>query len=155
MPLRRVFANRAGPNAIGLLIPPGPRTVVIMRPRSLPWDFLCIHSDTDTIRFRESAREEAEAVAESLGEALEKDGMGANDKIETMQAPGSPGWCLRIALGRFQLMACPRLSGESYRPMVWATVEEALEAASALRQSLYPDNGATREIYFNSRHFAR
>jgi hypothetical protein len=155
MPLRRVFANRAGPNAIGLLIPPGPRTVVVMRPRALPWDFLCIHSDTDTIRFREFAREEAEAVAESLGEALEKDGKGASDNIETNAAPDSPGLCLRVALGRFQLIACPRSPGQSYRPMVWATAEEALQATSALRQSLYPDNGETREIYFNSRHFIR
>jgi hypothetical protein len=155
MPLRRVFANRAGPNAIGLLIPPGPRTVVIMRPRSVPWDFLCIHPDADTIRFREFAREEAEAVAESLGEALEKDGTGANDKIETMPAPGSPGCCLRIALDRFHLFACPRAPGQAYRLMVWATPEEAMQAATALRQSLYPDDGETREIYFNSRHFTR
>jgi hypothetical protein len=38
--------------------------------------------------------------------------------------------------------------------MVWEAEEEALEAAAALRESLIPDAGETREIYFNSRHFA-
>jgi hypothetical protein len=153
MPLRRVFGNRAGPNAIGLLIPPGARTVVIMRPRSLPWDFLCIQPDIREIRFREFAREEAEAVAESLGEALEQERPTETVRIES--APGSPGRCLQVALGRYHLIACPRSPGQPYRPMVWATAEEAEQAATTLRRSLFPNGGETREIYFNTRNFTR
>ena len=153
MAVRRVFGSRAGPAAIGLLIPPGQRTVVILRPRSLPWDLLCIQPDEQVIRFREFAREEAEAVAESLGTALEQTSPGKPHRIETAPAPGSPGNCIRVALGRYYLIVCPRLPGQSYRPMVWEAEEEALEAAAALRESLIPDAGETREIYFNSRHF--
>src|SRR5258708_827846 len=155
MPLRRVFGNRAGPTAIGLLIPPGQRTVVILRPRSLPWDLLCIHPDSDAIRFRDFAREEAEAVAESLGQVLEQQLTIDKDRFATAPAPGSPGHCVRIALGRFHLIACPRNPGQSYHPMVWSTVEEASQAAIALSQSLVPNNGEMREIYFNTRNFTR
>jgi hypothetical protein len=155
MPLRRVFGNRAGPDAIGLLIPPGSRTVVVVRPRSLPWDFLCIQPDNGEIRFREFAREEAEAVAESLGEALELEKGSDHKRIEVAPAPGSPGRCLHIALGRFHLIACPRLPGQPYRPMVWATADEAEQAATNLRSSLSPDPVETREIYFNTRNFSR
>ena len=153
MPVRRVFGSRAGPAAIGLLIPPGQRTVVILRPRSLPWDLLCIQPDEQVIRFREFAREEAEAVAESLGTALEQSSPGKHHRIETAPAPGSPGSCIRVVLGRYCLIVCPRLPGQSYRPMVWDTEAEALAAATALKQSLVPNLGETREIYFNSRHF--
>jgi hypothetical protein len=153
MAVRRVFGSRAGPAAIGLLIPPGQRTVVILRPRSLPWDLLCIQPDEQVIRFREFAREEAEAVAESLGSALEQPSPGKHHRIETAPAPGSPGNCIRVALGRYCLIVCARLPGQSYRPMVWATDGEAMEVASALRESLLPDAGETRELYFNSRHF--
>jgi hypothetical protein len=148
--LRRVFGNRAGPTAIGVLIPPGPRTVVVLRPRSLPWDLLLIEPGDDTIRFRDFAREGAEAVADSLVRALESCRASG---ITAAPAPGSPGYCVRVALDRFHLIACPRLPGESYRPMVWATVEEATQAADVLGQVLDPAANEPREIYFNSRHF--
>jgi len=155
MSVRRVFGNRAGPAAIGLLIPPGQPTVVILRPRSLPWDLLCIQPDVEAIRFREFAREEAEAAAESLGTALEQSGPGKHPRIDTAPAPGSTGRCISIGLGRYHLIVCPRLPGQSYRPMVWGTDEEASEAAGALRELLAPSAGETREIYFNSSHFSR
>ena len=37
---RRVEAQHAGGNALGILVPPGARTVVILRARSLGWDLL-------------------------------------------------------------------------------------------------------------------
>src|SRR5262249_28337071 len=152
MPVRRVFGSRAGPAAIGLLIPPGQRTVVILRPRSLPWDLLCNQPDEQVIRFREFAREEAEAVAESLGSAFEQPSPGKHHRIEPPPARGAPGKCVRVALARYSLIVCPRLPGQSYRPMVWGTEEEALEAAAAIREWLVPNPGETRELYFNSRH---
>src|SRR5207302_3778230 len=39
-PLRRVEDAHAGPHAVGILVPPGRRTVVIVRPRALIWDLL-------------------------------------------------------------------------------------------------------------------
>lgn len=155
--LRRVFGNQAGPTAIGILVPPGPRTVVLVRPRSLPWDLLPIEpSDNDSaIRFRDFAREQAEAVAEALGRALDEWSADAGGCVESMSAPGSPGHCVRVEMGQFRLIACPRLPGQSYRPMVWATAEDALDAADAVRLVFCPPPGTRQEVYFNSRHFTR
>jgi hypothetical protein len=155
--LRRVFSNQAGPDAIGILVPPGMRTVVLVRPRALPWDLLPIDARAcaSVIRFREFAREEAEAAAAALGRALEEWASGADGRVEVMAAPGAPGHCVRMEVGRFCLIACPRLPGQSYRPMVWATEEEANEAADALRPLFCPPPGTEQEIYFNSRHFTR
>ena len=153
---RRVFGQNAGPTAIGILVPPGPRTVVVVRPRSLPWDLLLVDADLAVIRFREFGRAEAEAAAELVGQAIDEwSSHAAAGRIETMSAPGSPGYCLYIEMERFRLVACPRLPGRSYRPMVWGTVEEAASAADALLAVFCPLPGTPQEIYFNSRHFTR
>jgi len=154
--LHRVFGNQAGPAAIGILVPPGRQTTIVVRPRSLPWDLLLVEAEESVVCFREFAREEAEAVAEALGRALDdwsSDQSGG--LVETAPAPGAPGHCVRVEIGRLRLVACPRLPGRTYRPMVWATIEEASDAAEILRQVLRPPPGARQEIYFNSRHFAR
>ena len=39
-PFRHVEGNQAGPNALGILLPPGRRTLVVVRPRSLAWDLI-------------------------------------------------------------------------------------------------------------------
>src|SRR5260370_18910840 len=39
-PLRLVEDADAGPDAVGILVPPCKRTVVILRPRALIWDLL-------------------------------------------------------------------------------------------------------------------
>jgi hypothetical protein len=70
-------------------------------------------------------------------------------------APGAPGHCVRVEIGRFRLVACPRMAGRAYRPMVWASLDQACDAAEVLHQVLCPPPGARQEIYFNSRHFAR
>jgi hypothetical protein len=36
----RVDAQRAGPAALGILVPPGDKTLVVLRPRGLEWDLL-------------------------------------------------------------------------------------------------------------------
>jgi hypothetical protein len=62
-PLRRVFGERSGPTALGILVPPGRRTVLILRPRALAWDLLLTHPGP-AAPFRELGRDEAEAAAE-------------------------------------------------------------------------------------------
>jgi hypothetical protein len=153
--LRRVFGDKAGPEALGILVPPGPRTVVVVRPRALAWDLLLIERGTDIIRFRAFAREEAEAAAEAFARALDNWSAGGPGRIDTAPAPGCPGHCVRAEVGTLCLIACPRLTGESYRPMVWATPEEAQQAADALRAVLCPAPGARQEVYFNTRNFTR
>jgi hypothetical protein len=155
--LRRVFGKQAGPTAIGILVPPGRRTVVLVRPRALPWDLLPIEPDDDAsaIRFRNLARDEAESLAEALGRALDNWSTDTDGRAEAVPAPGAPGHCVRVEFGRFRLIVCPRLPGQSYRPMVWAVAEHAIDAARVLRDVLCPPPGARQEVYFNSHHFLR
>jgi hypothetical protein len=153
--LRRVFGDKAGPNALGILVPPGARTTLVVRPRALPWDLLPIAPAEDVIRFCDFSAAEAEAAAEGFAQALDEQSTRGGSACEIARAPGSPGFCLRATIAAFHLIACPRLPGQPYRPMVWATIEEASDAAAALKDVLCPPAGARQEIYFNSRHFAR
>src|SRR6516162_9044580 len=114
---RRVFGKQASPTAIGILVPPGLRTVVVVRPRSLPWDLLLVEADETIIRFREFGRAEAEEAAEALGQALDEWSAHGAGRIEAVPAPGSPGYCVCVEMVRYRLVACPRFLGRSYRPM--------------------------------------
>jgi hypothetical protein len=72
---RLVDGDRAGPRAVGLLAPPGRRTLVIVRPRALPWDLLVVHSHPrtgPTTAFRDFGRAEAAAATEGLCRALDE-----------------------------------------------------------------------------------
>src|SRR5436309_155874 len=68
--LRRVEGDTAGPAALGVLLPPGRQTFLILRPRVLPWDLLLLRSSDSTL-FREVTRTEGERAARSLCTALE------------------------------------------------------------------------------------
>jgi hypothetical protein len=72
-----------------------------------------------------------------------------------MPAPGSEGYCLRVEVGAFSLIACPRIPGRAYLPMVFPSMDEAGSAAEALRAVLCPPPDADQEVYFNTRNFAR
>jgi len=156
--LHRVFGDKAGPEALGILIPPGSRTVVVVRPRALPWDLLLIEPLTDAtaaIRFRDFAREEAEATAEAFARALDEWGAGGTGGVEAALAPGSLFQCVIGVIGRFHLTACPRTPGQPYRPMVFGTLGEAARAAVEIQSILCPASGVRQELYFNTRNFAR
>jgi hypothetical protein len=157
-PLRRVFAERAGPTALGILVPPGPRTVLVVRPRALAWDLLLVEDGPDAeavIRFCDVTRAEAEAAAERFGRALDGWAGDRPARVEPFPAPGCPGYCVRAMVGEFTLVACPRAPGRPYRPMVFASRDEAQQAADALANVLCPPPGASQEVYFNTRNFAR
>jgi hypothetical protein len=153
---RRVNDDQAGPAALGLLIPPGRRTLLILRPRSLAWDLLIVHSDRrtgPTTTFREFGRAEAEAAGEGLFLALEKWNGGGPGEIQVV--PAGEGYHVRVQVGIFPLLACPREPGKPYRPLVLPRREEAEQAAGALRGVLCPSGGTVQEVYFNQRHFGR
>ena len=42
---QRVNPSQAGPAALGILLPPGRRTLVLLRPRSLDWDLVPLRPD--------------------------------------------------------------------------------------------------------------
>src|ERR1700683_1556260 len=67
-PFRRVEGEQAGPSALGVLVPPSRRTVLILRPRTLGWDLVLAQPSGG---FREMNREEAEHAAHQVAAALE------------------------------------------------------------------------------------
>jgi hypothetical protein len=153
---RRVNGDQAGPGALGLLVPPGRRTLLIVRPRSLAWDLVIVHSSPrtgPTTSCREFGRDEAMAASEGLYLALEEWTAGGPGCVEA--AAAADGLVVRAQVGIFPLLVCPREPGRPYRPLIFADAEAAREAASAVAAALRPGAGAEREVYFNTRHFAR
>lgn len=154
---RLVNADQAGPRALGLLVPPGRRrTLVIVRPRLLPWDLLIVHSHCrtgPTTTFRDFGREEAAAACEGLVQALQEWAAGGPGLLDAVPADG--GCLVRGEVGIFPLLACLRRPGQAYQPMLFPDLGEAQDAAAALTAVLRPAADAEQELYLNTRHFAR
>ena len=143
---RKVDGERAGAQALGILIPPSKRTFVILRPRGLPWDLLLCRGADDPA-FRELGHDEASACAQALYRALRE---GA-----TAEAVARPDGCwLRVTAGPFVLLACERRPGQPYAVLT-CPAGEATAAAAALAAVVNPPDGAEQELYFNVRHFER
>jgi hypothetical protein len=153
-PLRRVEDQRAGSSALGILVPPGRRTFLIVRPRSLPWDLLLLRADSPS-GFRELHHEEANSLAQELYHALGNWSDSAAGHIEEVASPDGSGFWLRVRVGPFALLACGRTPGQPYHPLVFSDSELALIAAGQLRKILRPPRDVEQEVYFNIRHFAR
>jgi hypothetical protein len=155
-PLRRVDARDAGPNAVGILLPPGNRTVLIVRPRSVPWDLLLVRSGEGGepgTPFLHLEREEAEAMAEGLCRALGRWATGAPGTVDAAPAPDGEGFWVQAEVGAFPLIACQRRPGQPYRPAMFPTIAEAETSATGITAALCP--GTELEVYFNTRHFER
>src|SRR4051794_25531570 len=70
----RVEPRLAGPNALGILVPPGTKTLVIVRPRALERDLLPARWDGDAAHppeFCRFSRDEAANVARRFAKAIE------------------------------------------------------------------------------------
>lgn len=148
--LRRIEGHRAGPSALGILVPPGRRTFLIVRPRSLSWDLLLLRPGAAG-DFRELPRDEANALAEELYDALGRWADGAG-RVEEVACPDGGFW-VRVSVASFALLVCARRPGEAYQPLVFADADSALEAAGQVRAVLRPRAGIEQEVYLNNRHF--
>lgn len=153
-PLRRVEGHRAGSSALGILTPPGRRTFVIVRPRSLAWDLLLARPDVVN-SFRELTREEAQRLADELFQALRQWSEGASGHVEEVPCPDDCGYWLRVRVGPFVLVLCGRQPGQPYQPLVFPDAETAFSAARQLRGILRPPPHIEQEVYLNTTHFAR
>jgi hypothetical protein len=147
---RRVEGEQAGPDALGILIPPARRTFVIFRPRNLPWDLLLI--DSKDLKFRELSHDEASAAAQGLYRALRDCAAGGPGSIEMIFT--QDGFWLRVLLGPFALLVCLRQPGQPYVPLVCSEVD-AHDAASRLWDVIRPPGTTEQEVYFNTRFFGR
>jgi hypothetical protein len=153
---RLVNDDLAGPRALGLLVPPGRRTLVIVRPRALAWDLLIVHSHRrtgPTTTFRDFGRDEASAAVEGLCLALQQWAAGGPGRLEAVA--GADGWLVRGEVGIFPLLACLRRPGQAYQPLVFPDRAAAEDAAAALTGVLRPAADAEQELYLNTRHFGR
>jgi hypothetical protein len=148
-PFRRVEGEHAGPAALGVLVPPSRRTVLILRPRTCSWDLVLAQSSGG---FREMNREEAEHVADQIAAAIEASAELHVEPVYSLDAGGS--W-LRVRLGAFALTICARIPGQPYRPHIFpdaAALRAAVETVSAM---LRPPPGVEQELYVNTRNFTR
>jgi hypothetical protein len=155
--LRLVADDRAGPAAIGILVPPSRRTVLIVRPRSLPLDLLVLAESGGTA-FREFEREQASRAAEALFDALRERAGSSPVHVEWKPAAGalSPdGYLLRVHVGPFHLLACDRRPGRPYEPLAFADLASARSTAERVTQLLCPLPGNDQEVYLNTRNFQR
>ncbi len=155
--LRRVDGRQAGAAAVGILIPPGPRTVLIVRLRGLPLDLLLTRSGEGGEKgtpFLHLDADDAPVMAEGLARALARWVEGGPGGVEEAVAPDGQGYWVQARLGAFPLVACPREPGRPYRPAAFATPEEAARTAAAITRALRPEDGRP-EVYVNDRHFHR
>ena len=156
-PLRRVKDSQAGPHALGILVPPGRRTIVIVRPRALIWDLVVTEEKLALTGspFQEWTQKEAADAAVKLFRALDEWYSGGPGGMETHCCPTGESHWVKAHLGSFALVACLRIPGQPYRPMHFKKRIEANEAAEALATVLFPAINCDQEVYFNTRNFER
>ena len=156
-PFRRVDSRQAGPGALGILVPPGSRTLVILRPRGLPWDLLPARwgpSGEAAPEFCSFDREEAAGVARRLQQTLEK---AVATKVNPLQTIGdSRGEAFQVWLrtNEYVWVVCEHAPGLAYRPALFASLDEARQAGDRLTALFWPAADADQEFYFNTQHFA-
>jgi hypothetical protein len=157
MHFRRVSDARAGATALGILVPPGLRTRVILRPRGLPWDLLPAQpaqGDPSRLLFSDFGREEAAGVARKVPTALEQAALAGRHPLEIVPRPNANGFEVWANVAELCWIVCTRVPGQSYQPSVFSVGEEAHNALRSLAGTLFPPANAAQEYYFNTQNFA-
>jgi hypothetical protein len=155
---RRVDAQRAGAMSLGILVPPGGKTLVIMRPRGLEWDLLPARWGGDAAQppvFCQFDRDEAALVARRLPQCLEEAVLVGKNPVETFGKSGGQEFQVWVRTGDYVWIVCRRLPGASYVPLLFASHEEARNAARRINPFFHPAADADQEYYFNTQNFSR
>jgi hypothetical protein len=154
---RRVDAQRAGAKALGILVPPGKKTLVILRPRGLEWDLLPAHWAGEAATppvFCQFAREEAARIARRLHEWLEDNVARGTNPVETFGNPLAQQFQVWIRAQEHVWVLCHRRPGQPYAPLVFASQEEAARAGCRITPFVHPGADANQEYYFNTQNFS-
>jgi hypothetical protein len=151
-PLCRVEDERAGPTALGILVPPGRQTFLILRPRALSFDLILLRR-AEGKAFREMGYEEAAAAARGVFRTLEE--RADSSRAEAVDLPSGEGCWVRVSVGPFAFLACPRVPGQPYQPLVCTSAADARVVVSAIEALLCPADGIEQEVYLNTRNFSR
>jgi hypothetical protein len=155
--IRLVEGDRAGPAAVGILVPPLRRTFLIVRPRSLSFDLLVL-AEANGTAFREFDRDQASRAGEALFDTL--GAWSSRGCIEESAVPPTAdsapgGFHLRVHVGPFHLIACERRPGQPYMPLQFTDPACLRDAVTHLSRLLCPPPGVEQEFYLNTRNFQR
>ena len=149
---QRVDIKHANATVLGILVPQGAKTLVIVRPRALTFDLLPVRWDGEAghaPEFCAFTRDVAAQVARRLIVSLET--AGANP-VQTF------GHCdcfqVWLRAGEFVWIVCRRAPGEPYQPILFATQEEAISEAEKLTAYVWPAADANQQYYFNTQSFS-
>ena len=148
----RVEPQHAGPAALGILVPQGAKTLVIVRPRASPWDLLPARwtgGSDQAPQFCVFTRDEAAGVARRLVKAIESAIVNPLESFGDAERQTCGVW---LRTDEFVWIVCRRTQGEAYQPMIFASPDEAEAEAKKLTAFLWPRE-ATQEYYFNTQSF--
>jgi hypothetical protein len=151
---RRVEARQAGPAALGILVPPGSRTLVILRPRGLAFDLLPAlwdGNESASPAFCTFGRDEAATVARRVPQKLEQ---ASDNPVQTVGDSRDESFQVWVRIEPHVWIVCQRAPGSPYRPLVFAERDEARLLAEQLTPIFWPATDAVQEFYFNTQHFA-
>ena len=155
---QQVEPRHAGANALGILIPPGQRTVVILRPRGLDWDLLPARWEGEPSAaplFSQFAQTEAGRVARRLQAALEQAVAEAKNPVETFGDSLARKFQVWVHTAEYVWIVCRRLPGRPYEPLVFTARGDAESAGRRLQPFFFPAPDANQEYYFNTMNFTR
>jgi hypothetical protein len=142
----------AGPRALGILVPPGKRTLIILRPRALSWDLVLERPPgAPQPGLWELHPLEAKPLVGSL-RALLANGKSVN--TELVQAAAASHFQVRVGLGELRLVVCDRATGQPYCPSRFKSEAEARRVEEMIKAILSPGADANHELYCNTRHFS-
>ena len=153
---RRVDAQRAGAAALGILVPPGEKTLVILRPRGLEWDLLPALWEGDAGAapvFCRFDRDEAALVARRVQKCLEESVLSGTNPVETFGNSVGKEFQVWVRSREFVWILCRRRAGLPYEPLVFGSHEEAVSAGRRITPFVHPTADADQEYYFNTQNF--
>jgi hypothetical protein len=152
---QRVEARQAGASAIGILVPQGTRTLVIVRPRALSFDLLPARwtGDEQPPQFCTFSRDEAALVARRLIAALEAAVAAHANPVQTFGDPSRACFQIWLRTDEYVWIACRRAPGQAYAPVVFADQAEATREAERLSAFVWPALEAAQEYYVNTQVF--
>jgi hypothetical protein len=151
---QRVDAQHAGPSALGILVPQGTKTLVIVRPRALAWDLLPAKWNGDAAQppqFCVFTRDEAAGVARRFMAFLES--TSANP-VQTFGSANSEHTQIWLRTDEFVWIVCRRAPGAAYQPMLFASPEAAVSDAEKIAAVVFPAASVKQEYYFNTQNFS-
>ncbi len=149
----RVDPQHAGPRALGILVPQGMKTLVIVRPRALEWDLLPARWDGESNhppQFCVFTRDEAASVARRLVKLLEAAVERGVNPLESFGDAQRERWQIWLRTEEFVWIVCKRAQGQTYQPTIFASQEEMTREAETLAAFIWPAADVKQEYYFNT-----